>query len=179
MCRAGLPDRLVQLSVTLCLTYFSHHALNETEADDYMKDEPQNVPSPPTAFHSWNVLGAIRAYLHQWVWELITPSLTFNEETFAELAKEQACEVTEDLPQDEWEPHTMPFYAYVPLSELESLTKPFYASKHLTVLESLTKPCYASKPVSMLSPLSMFLDVLADLFVPVPYCMLRIYTAPL
>merc|ERR1711867_8861 len=40
LCRAGLSDRLVQLSVTLCLTSFSHHALNETETDDYMEDEP-------------------------------------------------------------------------------------------------------------------------------------------
>ena len=71
----------------MCLTYISPHALNETLADNHEEDEPQNVPSPPTAFHSWMVLGAIHAYLHQWVWEPITPSLAFNVETFAELAK--------------------------------------------------------------------------------------------
>ena len=72
----------------------------------------------------------------------------------------------------------MPFYAFIPLSELESLTKPFSASKHFTVLELNYVPFLASKPVRMLSTLSMFLDVLGDLFVPVPFCVLRTYTAP-
>ena len=50
--RAGLTDRLVQLSLTLCLTYVSPYTLNETETDSCEEDEPQNVPSPPTTFHS-------------------------------------------------------------------------------------------------------------------------------
>ena len=80
------------MSVTLCLTYFSHHVLKETEADEYMEDEPQNMPCPPTAFHSWNVLGALRAYLQHWVLGPLSTSFALKvSETLVELAKEQVC----------------------------------------------------------------------------------------
>ena len=144
------------------------------------------MPCPPFTLHSWNVLGAARAFLPQGVWSIIAPSLAFSEEISAELAKEQASEGTsvalakeqasedaKDLPQDEWKPYpvpyhvyvplsqweplTLPYYAYVPLSEWEPLTMPFCTSKHLTVLETLSYvPCCAFKPVSVLSLLSLF-----------------------
>ena len=47
---------------------------------------------------------------------------------------------TKDLPQDEWKPHLVPFYVYVPLSQWEPLTLPTYAYVPLSEWEPLTMP---------------------------------------
>merc|ERR1712101_100255 len=87
--RAGLTDRLVQLSLTLYLIYVSPYALNETKIICYEEDEPLNVPGPPLSLYSWNVLGAVRAFLPKGVGYIIVSNLAFFEEPDA-LAKEQA-----------------------------------------------------------------------------------------
>ena len=185
--------------------YVSPYALNETETDSCEEDEPQNVPSPPFTLHSWNVSGAARAFLPQGVRSVIAPSLAFSKDISAELAKEQASEgisvaltkeqaseAAKDLPLSQWEPLTLPTYAYVPLSEWEPLTLPFYtltlsyvtysAFKPVRVLSLLSLfnnvPYYATKPASVLSPFSLVVYVLGDPYVPVPCCMLVTNNAP-
>ena len=121
--------------------YISPYALYETEINSYAEDEPQNVPGPPFTLYSWNVSGAVRAFLPQGVRNIFASSLAFSEKISDELAKEQASEGisdalakeqasedAKDLPLSQWEPLTLPSYAYVPLSEWESLTLPFCTS---------------------------------------------------
>ena len=101
MSRAGLTDRLVQLSLTLCLIDVFPYALNETLINSYKEDEPQNVAGPPVSLHSWNVLGAVRAFLSRGVRNIIASNLAFCEEPDA-LAKEQADVAKyEEIPLDE------------------------------------------------------------------------------
>ena len=169
--RAGLTDRLVQLSLTLCLIYVSPYALNETEIISYKEDEPQNVPGPPFILHSWNVSGAARALLPQSVRNFFASNLAFSEKTDA-LAKEQANEDFKDLPFPQWEPLTLPIYAYIPLTEWEPLTLPFYASVLYYV------PYYAIKPTCVLGSFNLVMYALDDPYVPVPYCMLVTFNAP-
>ena len=57
----------------------------------------------------------------------LASNLAFSEKSDA-LAKEQANEDFKDLPFPQWEPLTLPIYAYIPLTEWEPLTLPFYAS---------------------------------------------------
>ena len=48
LCRAGLPDRLVPLSLTLCLMSLTPYDLNlnENEADNDEENVPQKMPAP-------------------------------------------------------------------------------------------------------------------------------------
>lgn len=138
--------------MTLCLMCISTHALNETEINNYEEDEPQNVPGPPFTLYSWNVSGAVRAFLSQGVGNIFASSLAFSKEIDV-LAKEQASEDVKDLPLPQWEPLTLPIYTYVPLSEWEPLTLPFYAS----VLNYV--PYFVFEPVDVLSLLSLLTNV--------------------
>merc|ERR1711867_199810 len=121
--RAGLSDRLVQLSVTLCLINVFPYALNEAEIINKKEDEPQNVPGPPVSLHSWNVLGAVRAFLSKGVRNVIASNLAFCKETDA-LAKEQANEANyEKVPLDEKDSkEVLPKVVVVPLPNLGPLS---------------------------------------------------------
>ena len=122
MSRAGLSDRLVQLSVTLCLIDVFPYALSEAEIIN-KEDEPQNVPGPPVSLHSWNVLGAVRAFLSKGVRNIIASNLAFCKETDA-LAKEQANEAKyEKVPLDEKNyKEVLPKVVVVPLPNLGPLS---------------------------------------------------------
>ena len=121
--RAGLSDRLVQLSLTLCLIDVSPYALNEAEIISYDEEEPQNVTGPPLSLHSWNVLGAVRAFLSKGVRNIIASNLAFCEEPDA-LAKEQAGEAKyEKVPLDEKDSkEVLPNVVVVPLPNLGPLS---------------------------------------------------------
>ena len=156
--RAGLTDRLVQLSLTLCLKFNFPYALNETVSSNNKEDEPQNVPGPPVSLHSWNVLGAVRAFLSKGVRNIIASNLAFCEEPDA-LAKEQAGEAKyEDIPLDSKE--VLPNVVVVPLPNLGPLSvEPHgYHSDPLSVEPRIpTGPLsvdprgYPSSPLSTLS----------------------------
>ena len=121
--RAGLTDRLVQLSLTLYLIYVSPYALNETKIICYEEDEPLNVPGPPLSLYSWNVLGAVRAFLPKGVGYIIASNLAFCKEPDA-LAKEQAGEAKyEEIPLDKQDSkEVLPNVVVVPLPNLGPLS---------------------------------------------------------
>ena len=189
--RAGLPDRLVQLSLTLCLIHVFPYALNETEIICYEEDEPLNVPGPPFNLCSWNMSGAAHAFLPQSVRNFFASNLAFSEKTDA-LAKEQANEDFKDLNFPQWEPLTLPIYAYIPLTEWEPLTLPFYASvlnyvpysiyEPVSVLD-FPSPLYnvpynAIKPTCVLGFFNLDMYALDDPYVPVPCRVLETFNAP-
>ena len=117
------------------------------------------------------MLGAVRAFLPKGVRYIIASNLAFCEKSDA-LAKEQANEDFKDLPFPQWEPLTLPIYAYIPLTEWEPLTLPFYASVLYYV------PYYAIKPTCVLGSFNLDMYALDDPYVPVPYCMLVTFNAP-
>merc|ERR1711951_13244 len=121
--RAGLSDRLVQLSMTLCLIDVFPYALNETMSSNNKEDEPQNVPGPPVSLHFWNVLGAVRAFPSRGVGNIIASNLAFCKEPDA-LAKEQAGEAKyEEIPLDEQDSkEVLPNVVVVPLPNLGPLS---------------------------------------------------------
>ena len=144
--RAGLTDRLVQLSLTLCLIDVFPYALNETLINSYKEDEPQNVPGPPVSLHSWNVLGAVRAFLSRGVRNIIASSLAFCIEPDA-LAKEQADVAKyKEIPMDKQESkEVLPNMVVVPLPDLGPLkVEPWITSVPLNV-DSRGYPSWSSE----------------------------------
>ena len=108
--------------MTLCLIDVFPYALSEAEIIN-KEDEPQNVPGPPVSLHSWNVLGAVRAFLSKGVRNIIASNLAFCEESDA-LAKEQANEAKyEKVPLDEKNyKEVLPKVVVVPLPNLGPLS---------------------------------------------------------
>ena len=150
--RAGLTNRLVQLSLTLCLIDVFPHALNETRINSYKEDEPQNVPGPPVSLHSWNVLGAVCAFLSRGVKDIIASSLAFCKEPDAP-AKEQAVTKYEEIPLvlSMWIPVGTPLGPLSSLSQNENEVLPqcMLKKKDPSLYE------YESRAGDLLSPRSL------------------------
>ena len=158
MCRAGLPNSLVQLSLTLCLTNFSPHDLCEYENKDYDEESvPQKMPTPLCPLLSQNVIGHLRACLTYYMVDPIRIYFSpYVQGALTKLAKEQVSHKNEDLPQDVLETNTETVETSggsgpstgnhlslsKPLDELETLSVPLSAVMPMYKLDKLRKLAY-------------------------------------